>query len=342
MALKIAINGFGRIGRTFLRTIMLDANASQKLDVIAINLGPSDSSSDHADHSAVAHLFKYDSIMKTFPGDVHSDGKTLTINNHSIKLYAERDPEKLPWKDLAIDWVVDASGKFTTREAAIRHINAGSKKILITAPATNEDITIVPGVNDAQYNPDKHDIVSLGSCTTNCFAPIIKVLHETFTISHGLMTTTHAFTNDQVLLDIEHHDPRRARAATMNMIPTKTGADKVITKIYPDLLGKLKASAVRVPVPIVSLIDFTFITEKPITREIINQAFETYATTSLKNILEYVTEPLVSSDFTGNAHSCIFDSLLTQSVGNLGKVFAWYDNEFGYSSRLKDFLLHNS
>jgi len=339
MSLKIAINGFGRIGRTFLRAVMLDPQALQKLDIVAINLGPCSPTSDP---SAVAHFFKYDSIMKTFPGDVHSDGKILTINNHSIKLYTECDPESLPWKSLDIDWVVDASGRFTTREEASRHIEAGSKKILITAPATNEDITIIPGVNDAQYKPDKDRIVSLGSCTTNCFAPLIKVLHKSFVISQGLMTTTHAFTNDQVLLDVEHKDLRRARAASMNMIPTKTGADKVITKIYPDLQGKLKASAIRVPVPIVSLVDFTFITEKPITREIINQAFETYAKTSLKNILEYVTEPLVSSDFTGNTHSCIFDSLLTQSVGNLGKVFAWYDNEFGYSCRLKDFLLHNS
>jgi len=339
MALKIAINGFGRIGRTFLRTIMLDPQALQKLDIVAINLGPA---GENSDPSEVARLFKYDSIMKIFPGDVHSDEKTLTINNYRITLYTERDPENLPWKALDIDWVVEASGKFTTKEGALRHITAGSKKILITAPGTDEDITIVPGINDTAYNPDKHTVVSLGSCTTNCFAPLIKVLHETFTISHGLMTTTHAFTNDQVLLDVQHHDPRRARAATMNMIPTKTGADKVITKIYPDLLGKLKASAIRVPVPIVSVIDFTFITEKPITREIINQVFETYSKTSLKNILEYVTEPLVSSDFTGNTHSCIFDSLLTQSVGTMGKVFAWYDNEFGYSSRLKDFLLHNS
>jgi len=335
MALKIAINGFGRIGRTFLRTIMLDASAQQKIEVVAINIGPSDP-------GMVAHLFKYDSVMKTFPGDVHSNNSTLVVNNHTIKLYAESDPEKLPWKNLDIDWVVDASGHFTTKEAAMRHINAGSKKVLITAPATDEDITIIPGVNDQQYDQKNHAIVSLGSCTTNCFAPIIKVIHEAFGIQQGLMTTTHAFTNDQVLLDVEHKDPRRARAATLNIVPTKTGADKVITKIYPNLQGKLKAVAIRVPVPIVSLIDFTFIAEKQITKETINTAFEKEAQTSLKNIVQYVTEPLVSSDFIGNEHSCIIDSMLTQSVGNMGKVFAWYDNEFGYSSRLKDFLLHNA
>lgn len=335
MALKIAINGFGRIGRTFLRTIMLDAAALKKINIVAINIGPSDP-------HGIAHLFKYDSIMRTFPGSVHCDGSTLTINDHVIKLYAEREPEKLPWKNLDIDWVVDASGCFTTKESATRHIKAGSKKVLITAPATDEDISIIPGVNDKAYNPEKHTIVSLGSCTTNCFAPMIKVIRESFGITQGLMSTTHAYTNDQVLLDVEHKDPRRARAAAINIIPTKTGADKMITKIYPDLEGKLKAISIRVPVPVVSLIDFTFTAEKPISKELINQAFETAAKTDLKNIIEYVTEPLVSSDFIGNTHSCILDSMMTQSVGNLGKVFAWYDNEFGYSTRLKDFLLGNS
>lgn len=330
MAINIAINGFGRIGRAFLRTILSSAQASNKITVAAINIGPS--SPDN-----IAHLFKYDSITREFPGTISFANNTLSIDQTKIKIFAHKDPANLPWQDLNIDWVVDASGCFTTRDAAQQHINAGAKKVLITAPAIDEDITIIPGVNDNAYNPSQHHIVSLGSCTTNCFAPLVKVLKENFTLTSGLMTTVHSYTNDQVLLDVEHRDPRRARAAACNIIPTKTGADRVITKIFPDLEGKIKAASLRVPTPIVSIVDFTFTTQEQLTHETINKAFEN-ASNSNKNIIQYINIPLVSSDFIGNTYSCIFDSLLTQAVGTTGKVFAWYDNEYGYSSKLTDFL----
>ena len=330
---RIAINGFGRIGRTLLRTLLLNATALQELDVVAINLGPS-----RPEH--LETLFAFDSIMGPFPGTVTSNAVALIINGKSIALFAEKDPEKLPWGKLIIDCVVEASGAFTDGEQAKRHCAAGAKKVLITAPGTHEDITIIPGVNTPSYNHAQHTIISLGSCTTNCLAPMVKVLHEAFSITQGLMTTTHAYTNDQVLLDVEHHDPRRARAAALNMIPTKTGASSVITKIFPDLEGKLNGLAVRVPVPIVSLIDFTFSSAKPLSVPAINEAFAAAAQGSLKGILRLETRPLVSSDFRGSEESCIIDSLMTQTIGNLGKVFGWYDNEYGYSCRLRDFLLH--
>jgi len=329
--MNVAINGFGRIGRTFLRTVLLDPHGSKNLTVVAINLGPS--KPDNLDI-----LFAHDSVMGTFPGTVTLSDDALTINGVAIKLICQADAEKLPWKSLNIDWVVEASGHYTTSALAKKHIDAGARKVLITAPCTDEDITIIPGVNDHAYDNKKHTIVSLGSCTTNCFAPAVKVIQEAFGITSGLMTTTHAYTNDQVLLDVAHKDPRRARAAACNIIPTKTGASKVITKIFPELEGKLNGTAIRVPVPVVSLIDFTFTTTKNLSVEAINQAFAQAAAGSLKNIIHYETKPLVSSDFKGHPASCIFDSLLTQTTGNMGKIFAWYDNEFGYSCRLKDFL----
>lgn len=332
---RIAINGFGRIGRTFLRIALTNKECLENLDIVAINIGPGDCSN-------LAHLFMHDSIMGTFDGTVSINNDTLIVNQTTIKLFAESDPTKIDWGNLDIDWVIEASGHFTDRKKALLHVQAGARKVLITAPATDEDITIIPGVNSDAYNPAQHTIVSLGSCTTNCFAPLVKILHESFALTQGLMSTVHAYTNDQVLLDVEHKDPRRARAAGFNIIPTKTGADGVITKIYPDLVGKLKASSLRVPVPVVSIIDFTFTAEKPFTKESINKTIKSYATSSLKGIIQYEEEPLVSSDFIGNTHSCIVDALLTQQVGSLGKVFAWYDNEFGYSCRLKDFLLHIS
>lgn len=335
MKKRIAINGFGRIGRTFLRIMLSDATCKDHLDIVAINIGA-------CDPSNMARLFMHDSIMGTFNGTVTLENSILTINGTPIHLLTEQDPEHIDWKTLAIDWVIEASGHFTSRQGAMKHINAGAKKVLITAPAKDEDITIIPGVNNDAYDKEKHAIVSLGSCTTNCFAPLVKILHESFVIVEGLMSTVHAYTNDQVLLDVEHKDPRRARAAGFNIIPTKTGADSVITKIYPALAGKLKASSLRVPVPVVSIIDFTFLTEKPFTQESLNATLKAYANNQLKGIVHYEEEPLVSSDFIGNQHSCIIDSLLTQNIGNMGKVFAWYDNEFGYSCRIKDFLLHIS
>lgn len=332
--MKIAINGFGRIGRAFLRSILLDGKVTETLDVVAINLGPSKD-------IRLDLLFKYDSIMKEFPGQVQFKDNVFIVNGKSIKVFNEADPAKLPWKSLGIDWVIEASGHFTSRQKASAHILSGCKKVLITAPVADADVTIVPGVNDNAYDATQHSIISLGSCTTNAFAPMVKVINDNFGIVNGMMTTVHAYTNDQVLLDVEHKDPRRARAAALNIVPTKTGAAKVIFQIFPELQGKIEAVAIRVPVPVVSLIDFTFVTTKALTVQNINQIFLKYSNSEMSGTLQYVSDPLVSSDFIGNSHSCIFDSLLTQSSGNIGKVFAWYDNEFGYSCRLKDFLLHN-
>ncbi len=332
--MKIAINGFGRIGRAFLRTILLDKNAKDKLDVVAINLGPSKD-------IRLDLLFKYDSVMKEFPGNVQFKDNVFVVNGKHIQVFTEADPAKLPWKTLGIDWVIEASGHFTSHQKASAHIKSGCSKVLVTAPVGDADVTIVPGVNDKTYDVTQHSIISLGSCTTNAFAPMVKVINDNFGIVNGMMTTVHAYTNDQVLLDVEHKDPRRARAAAMNIVPTKTGAAKVIFQIFPEMSGKIEAVAIRVPVPIVSLVDFAFVTSKTLTTQDINQAFLKYANGEMKDTLQYITDPLVSSDFIGNTHSCIFDSLLTQAVGNVGKCFAWYDNEFGYSCRLKDFLLHN-
>jgi glyceraldehyde 3-phosphate dehydrogenase len=332
--MKVAINGFGRIGRTFLRTILLDNNIKNKLDVVAINLGPSKD-------VRIDLLFKYDSVMKEFPGQVEFKDNVFFIDGKKIQVFTEADPTKLPWKALEVDWVVESSGHFTSHQKASLHLNAGCKKVLVTAPVTDADVTIVPGVNDKAYDAETHSIISLGSCTTNAFAPMVKVINESFGIVAGMMTTVHAYTNDQVLLDVEHKDPRRARAAAINIVPTKTGAAKVIYQVFPELTGKIEALAIRVPVPVVSIVDFAFVAPKSITIQEINRAFQKNAEGSMSGILQYVTDPLVSSDFVGNVHSCIFDSLLTQSLGTMCKVFAWYDNEFGYSCRLKDFLLHN-
>ncbi|KKP26097.1 MAG: Glyceraldehyde-3-phosphate dehydrogenase [candidate division TM6 bacterium GW2011_GWE2_31_21] len=328
---NIAISGFGRIGKAFLRALIADESVHKKINVVAINIGP-------AKPEMVAFLFKYDSIMGIFPGNVEYKNGFLHIDDYKIKIIAETDPLKIDWKSLDVDWVVESSGHFTSREKAELHLKAGAKKILITAPSTGEDITIIPGVNDSSYDAKKHSIVSLGSCTTNCFAPIVKVIKENFKLKCGLMTTVHAYTNDQVLLDVEHKDPRRARAAAQNIIPTKTGAEKVIVKIYPELEGKLQAVALRVPVPKVSIVDFSFETGDSLTTEVINNAFKKAAESDLKNILQYTEEPLVSSDFSNNPHSCIIDGLITKAAGNMGKVFGWYDNEWGYCERLKDFL----
>lgn len=330
MAVRIAINGFGRIGKSFLRALLSDSTATQTIDIIAINTGP------NTHHTA--HLFAHDSVMGLFPGTVEEKDNTLIINGKPIFLISEATPENLPWKKYAIDWVIDASGCFTSKEDAMRHITAGCKKVIITAPAKNPDVTTVLGINDSVYDANKHSIISMGSCTTNCFAPIVKVLQESFGITSGSMSTTHAYTADQRLLDGTHKDPRRARAAATNMIPTSTGASKVITTLFPELEGKLCASALRVPVPNVSFLEFVFIAQKNITAQTINNAFIQASQTTLKNIMALEATPLVSSDFIGNTHSCIIDMALTTTVGSLGKVAAWYDNEYGYSCRLKDFL----
>jgi glyceraldehyde-3-phosphate dehydrogenase type I len=331
--MKIAINGFGRIGRAFLRSVLLDKKAKDEFEFIAINLGSSK-------EVKLDLLFKYDSIMKEFPGSVELRDNIFCVDGKKIQIFTEADPANLPWKTLGIDWVVEASGRFTSYQKASLHLTAGCKKVLVTAPVPDADVTVVPGVNDEIYDANKHKIVALGSCTTNAFAPVVKIINESFGLTNGMMTTVHAYTNDQVLLDVEHKDPRRARAAAINIVPTKTGAAKVIFQIFPELAGKIEAVAIRVPVPVVSIIDFSFTTSKKLSVQDINQVFLEYANGDMKGILQFVTDPLVSSDFIGNPHSCIFDSLLTQAIGNVGKVFAWYDNEYGYSCRLKDFLLH--
>ncbi len=328
---RVAINGFGRIGRTVLRTL-LEKDVAEHIEVVAINLGPSKPAN-------LAILFAYDSTMGAFPGTVTCDEKSLIINGKAIALFTEKDPANLPWKQLGIDAVVESSGAFTDGLLAKAHLTAGAKKVLITAPAKNEDAAIIIGVNDHTYDQERHHIISLGSCTTNCFAPIVKVLVESCGITSGLMTTIHSYTNDQVLLDVEHKDPRRARAAALNMIPTKTGAKSLIAKIFPALDGCIDAVAIRVPTPAVSLLDFSFVASKPLSVDAINNAFKIASTGQLKHIMQYEDKPLVSSDFKGNSASCIIDSLLTQSTGSMGKVFAWYDNEYGYSCRVRDFLL---
>ena len=330
--MKIAINGFGRIGRAFLRTILTDAAARSSLEVVAINVGP-------ANISFTAHMFKYDTIMGTYPEAVSMQADKLIIGNYTIKIIAETNAENLPWHDLGVEWVVDATGAFTKREKAELHLKSGAHKVLITAPAHDEDISIIPGINHITYDAQKHAIVSLGSCTTNAFIPMLKVLHDTFGISHGFMTTVHAYTNSQVLLDVESQSLRLSRAAALNMIPTTTGASKMLTKVLPELGQAIKATSLRVPVAIVSLIDLTVTTRKSISIKAINDSFSIAADSSLKNILAITDEPLVSSDFTGNPHSVIIDALSTDAIGTTAKVLGWYDNEWGYSQRLKDFLL---
>ncbi|MCL4229545.1 type I glyceraldehyde-3-phosphate dehydrogenase [Candidatus Dependentiae bacterium] len=333
MKLRIAINGFGRIGRNFLRVVLADAYAREKLDIVAINIGPSDP-------AMLAHLFKYDTLMGTFSGDVSYGQGTLIINGMHVAIVAERDPQRISWGQFSIDWVVDASGKFTYREGAQFHLNAGARYVLITAPAKDEDITIIPGVNAHEYNPNIHRIVSLGSCTTNAVVPMLKVLHEAFQIVTGFMTTVHAYTNDQVLLDVAHKDPRRARAAALNIVPTTTGAMKVLDKVYPPLAGKIGGSALRVPVGKGSLVDITVMVTTPCSRDVINEAFLKAAQNKdLRSIVGVSSEPLVSSDYDGIEYSVVIDTLLTDVRGMCIKVFGWYDNEWGYSVRLKDFLM---
>lgn len=331
--LRIAINGFGRIGKAFVRALLQDQSALAAIDVVAINTGKPAS-------PFLEHLFKYDSALHGLHETVSLRENSLKVANQTFPLIAELDPAKLPWKNLAVDWVIDCSGKFTTKENAQFHINAGAKKVLISAPVEDADITIIPGVNGDQYNENIHQIISLGSCTTNCFAPVVKVIHEAMTLETGMMTTVHAYTNDQVIVDGDHKDPRRARAAAQNIIPTKTGAEKTITKIYPQLEGKLKAHAVRVPVIDGSMIDFSFLTKEKTSSTELNDLFKAAAEKSLLGTLKYIEAPLVSSDVIGSSYASIVDGLLTQSTGNMSRICAWYDNEFGYASRMKEFLLH--
>jgi len=327
MAVRVGVNGFGRIGRLVLKAGLKNKN----IEFVAIN--------DLTDAKTSAHLFKYDSTFGVYPGTVEAKDSALVIDGKTIKVTAERDPSKLPWKELGVDIVIESTGIFTDALKAKAHIDAGAKKVIISAPAKNEDITICMGINEEKYDASKHNIISNASCTTNCLAPIIKVLNENFKVKRGLMTTIHSYTNDQVTLDFPHKDLRRARTAAQSIIPTTTGAAKAIGLVIPEMKGKLNGLAVRVPTPNVSLVDLAVEVEKNTTKDEINQAFIKASENSLSKYLRYNDLPLVSKDFNGDDHSCIFDSIATDVIdGTLLKVFGWYDNEWGYSNRVIDLV----
>lgn len=333
MVLKIAINGFGRIGRLFFRASLENKEFNKKFDIVSIN--------DITDAKTLAYLLKYDSIHRKLGIDVSYKENEIIVGDKEIKISSIKDPANLPWKNLGIDIVLESTGLFTDRESATKHLNAGAKKVIISAPAKNPDVTIVLGVNEEKYDSKKHNIISMASCTTNCLAPMVKVLHKNFVVKKGLMTTTHAYTNDQRVLDLPHKDLRRGRAAALSIIPTTTGAARAIGEVIPELKGKLDGIALRVPVPNGSITDLTAEIEKEATVEEINKAFKEASETYLKGILEYCDEPIVSSDIIGNPHSAIFDALSTQIIGERGnfiKVLAWYDNEWGFSHRLVELM----
>lgn len=326
---KVAINGFGRIGRNAFKVAMGLENPG--FEIVAIN--------DLTDAATLAHLLKYDSLFGKFNGTVEAKDSSLIVNGKEIKIFAERDPGVLPWKELNVDIVIESTGLFTDASKASKHIEAGAKKVIISAPAKNEDITIVLGVNDGDYDPAKHHIVSNASCTTNCLAPFAKVIDEEFGIVKGLMTTVHAYTNDQKILDAPHKDLRRARAAAESMIPTTTGAAKAVALVLPQLKGKVNGMAMRVPTPTVSVVDIVFETEKPVTAEAANAAMKAAAEGPMKGILGFSDEPLVSVDYRQDSRSSIIDGLSTMTMGdNMIKILSWYDNEWGYSNRVVDLV----
>lgn len=328
MAIKVGINGFGRIGRNVFRAALGDSD----IDIVAAN--------DVTDAATLAHLLKYDSVLGNLAEDVRADGDTIVAGRESFKVLKERDPGKLPWKELGVEIVIESTGLFTKREDASKHLDAGAKKVIISAPAKGEDFTVVMGVNHEDYDPSSHHVISNASCTTNCLAPVAKVLHEEFGIAKGIMTTIHSYTNDQRLLDLPHKDLRRARAAALSMIPTTTGAAIAVTSVLPALEGRLDGISVRVPTPNVSLTDLTAELEKDASADDVNAAFRKAAEGNLKGILAYSEAPLVSVDFRGDSHSSIVDAPFTKVVGgNAVKVLSWYDNEWGFSCRVKD-LVH--
>jgi glyceraldehyde 3-phosphate dehydrogenase len=328
MAVKVGINGFGRIGRNVFRT----AIGNPDIEFVAVN--------DLTTPATLAHLLKYDSILGNLKNEITHGEDFIAVDGKKIKVFAERDPAKLDWASVGAQIVIESTGFFTDAEKAKAHLGTTVKKVIISAPAKNEDLTIVLGVNDDKYVAAKHNIISNASCTTNCLAPVVKVLNDTFGIASGIMTTIHSYTNDQVILDTPHKDLRRARAAALSMIPTSTGAAKALKLVIPEMAGKLDGFAIRVPTPNVSVVDLTFVAEKPITAESINASMKAAAAAGpLKGILAYTEEELVSSDFKGDPMSSTFDSKLTKVVGNTGKIIAWYDNEWGYSSRVKDLIL---
>ena len=327
MATRIGINGFGRVGRLTLRAI--NRYHKGKLEVAAVN--------DLADAATNAHLLKWDSTYGPYPGEVKAADDSIMVDGKPVKVLAERDPASIRWAEMGVEVVLESTGLFTDATKAAAHLKGGAKKVLISAPAKNEDITIVLGVNEDQYDPKKHNIISNASCTTNCIAPVVKVLHQSFGFEKGLMTTIHAYTNDQRLLDTFHKDPRRARAAALNIVPTTTGAARAVTQVIPELKGKLHGLAFRVPTATVSVVDLVADLQKEVTVEQVNQAFEKAAAGNLKGILEYCQEELVSMDFKGNPASSIVDAPGTMVIaGNMVKVLSWYDNEWGYSCRLAD------
>ena len=330
MGVRVGINGFGRIGRLVLKA----GWGNKDIEWVAVN--------DLTDAKTLAHLFKYDSIFGIQKGTVEAHGNDLVIDGKTVKVLAQKDPAALPWKDLGVDIVVESTGRFTEAEKAKAHLSAGAKMVVISAPAKGEDITICMGINEEKFDPAKHKIISNASCTTNCLAPLAKVLREAFGIRRGLMTTIHSYTNDQVVQDFPHKDLRRARAAAISMIPTSTGAAKAIGLVLPELKGKLSGTSIRVPTPDVSLVDLTVELEKPATREEINAAYKKAASSpALSRYVEYCEEPLVSRDFLGNPKSCIIDALSTDVIdGTFAKVFGWYDNEWGYSNRVVDLVAY--
>jgi len=331
MGIKVAINGFGRIGRQSLKAII---EKYPGIEIVAVN--------DLFDTKTNAHLFKYDSNYGKFSGTVEVKGNDLVIDGRDIKVFAEKDPKALPWKSLGVDYVIESTGIFTSKEKAMAHIEAGAKKVIISAPAKEEDITIVLGVNEDKYDPEKHVIISNASCTTNCLAPVVKVLHDALKVKKGLMTTIHSYTNDQRILDLPHKDLRRARAAALNIIPTTTGAAKAVALVIPELKGKFDGFSLRVPTPTVSVVDFVAQFERETTKEEVNALLKTAAEGKLKGILGFEELPLVSMDFKGDERSSIVDAALTSAMGDMVKVVSWYDNEWGYSCRVADLVNYMS
>jgi glyceraldehyde-3-phosphate dehydrogenase type I len=333
MVVKVGINGFGRIGRCFLRAAMDDKDFGNIANIVAIN--------DLTDAKTLAHLFKYDSTFGKFDGIVEAKDNEIIIEGHAVKVLAEKDPLKLPWKDMKIDIVIESTGKFNDAKEAMKHVIAGAKKVIISAPATNPDATVLIGINDNVYDNSKHNVISMASCTTNCLAPLLKTVNDKFGIQSGYMTTCHAYTNDQRILDLPHKDLRRARAAMMSIIPTTTGAAKAIGSVIPDLKGKMDGIALRVPVSNGSIVDVVLTLKKEVTKEEVNAVLKDSSTKELKGIMAYTEEPIVSTDIIGESHSSIIDGLSTMVLGkkgNLVKIMSWYDNEWSFACRLIDLV----
>ncbi len=326
MVTRIGINGFGRIGRQSMKALM--ERYPREIEVVAVN--------DLTDTKTNAHLLKYDSTYGRFPGEVEATADALIVNGHTVKVLSQRDPAQIPWGDLGVELVIESTGLFTDAEKAAAHLRGGAKKVIISAPAKGEDLTIVLGVNDYMYDPAKHNIISNASCTTNCLAPAAKVINDSFGIEKGLMNTIHSYTNDQRILDQVHKDLRRARSAGVNIIPTSTGAARALALVIPELKGRFDGMSLRVPTVTVSVVDFVATLRKEVTKDVVNQAFKEAAAGPLNGILDFTDEPLVSTDFRGDPHSSIIDGLTTMAIGNMVKVIAWYDNEWGYSCRVAD------